>query len=56
MNKLLFLVVLLLLSSCGTTTVTACKHKIGVEKEMCLEQVRRAQQNIWKYRTNDGLL
>ena len=51
--KYLFILVLIV-SSCSTTTTSTCKHLLQVEKEMCLKQVEINQHLLWKTQTTNG--
>lgn len=54
MNKLLILLGLLFIYSCGTTSVYQCDDEIGLSKEMCVKQINNIQYTLWKHNTLDG--
>jgi len=54
MRKLLFflglLTIIFSMNSCGTTSLMGCDHKLGIEKDICIQETKNTQYRIWRHR------
>ena len=52
----IFFVILLVVSSCGTTSIIGCEGQLGAKRDECISEVRAVQNQIIRYReVRDGL-